>query len=677
MSTLVKRVFRWKFGISTLAGKFIAMVVGITFFMTVVVSTVSVLTFTQFLERIAVEQVSSGMRAWDYVVNSTCHRLLSLSKTVASSSMLKSLLLLGNRDESVIAKITDSAANGDGSFIPAFVAFIDANGKYFHRSIGMMSEDIPILESEQVRTALEGKESMGLSPSSVFGIVALGAVPITHASKVVGVVVTGYAMNQGNVCETVGHLSGTDATVFAGNIRVSTTIQGADGRPVVGTPLDERVYRIVEKDGKYTGDATILGAPYTTMYKALKTKDGKMYGILFTGEDRSGMIEQRHRQLLYILVASGCAILLGTILAVFVGRGISKKVGRVLPLIESAANGDLSQTMDVSSLSNDEIGQLVSHFSKMLDGLRAIISGVSRSMDESIKESEIMVQNAENSNDRSEKTYVASKTLADNISNSAGLLEQVNENVKELTVTATSAAESASDTANSVSDLAKKSRVAKDEIAGMTSSLRRIESDVSSTAADMERVFDSVRKVSTIVETVTSIADQTNLLALNAAIEAARAGEAGRGFAVVAEEVRKLAEESKNAASEIRGMMTELHKNASDSVKKMSVTRSAVSETMTSSEKTSTNIEGVLAEFDEIADFVSNIAAVSEEQSASCEQARNNIATVVEAMSKTGDVLSETSENISQNLDIAKEVAHMSEEMKTRFAEIQGKLPKV
>lgn len=73
---------------------------------------------------------------------------------------------------------------------------------------------------------------------------------------------------------------------------------------------------------------------------------------------------------------------------------------------------------------------------------------------------------------------------------------------------------------------------------------------------DVSEQRRSMEKISSIVETINSLAMQTNLLSLNAAIEAARAGDAGRGFAVVAGEVRSLASRSSDSAREIAGMLT-------------------------------------------------------------------------------------------------------------------------
>ncbi len=85
---------------------------------------------------------------------------------------------------------------------------------------------------------------------------------------------------------------------------------------------------------------------------------------------------------------------------------------------------------------------------------------------------------------------------------------------------------------------------------------------VENTVAGMRAIAESSGQISEIIGVITEIAEQTNLLALNAAIEAARAGAHGKGFAVVADEVGKLAQRSSEAAKEI----TQLIKDSTASV---------------------------------------------------------------------------------------------------------------
>ncbi|MDD1508624.1 PAS domain-containing methyl-accepting chemotaxis protein [Pseudomonas sp. CNPSo 3701] len=103
--------------------------------------------------------------------------------------------------------------------------------------------------------------------------------------------------------------------------------------------------------------------------------------------------------------------------------------------------------------------------------------------------------------------------------------------------------------------------------------MQRISEQVGSASEGIEALGKQSVLISTMVQTIGSIAQQTNLLALNAAIEAARAGEQGRGFAVVADEVRQLASRTSKATEEIVGVVQENQKLVDAAVRDMASSR--------------------------------------------------------------------------------------------------------
>jgi len=96
---------------------------------------------------------------------------------------------------------------------------------------------------------------------------------------------------------------------------------------------------------------------------------------------------------------------------------------------------------------------------------------------------------------------------------------------------------------------------------------------------NIQRLSQSVDRISSVVDLIAGIAAQTNLLALNATIEAARAGQAGKGFAVVATEVKSLALQTERATADVKCQIEMIQKAMQDSIAEIAAGKAAISET--------------------------------------------------------------------------------------------------
>ncbi len=252
----------------------------------------------------------------------------------------------------------------------------------------------------------------------------------------------------------------------------------------------------------------------------------------------------------------------------------------------------------------------------------------------------------------------------------ANLLSSVSNAFVQLTTTAESMSDNATDTSQmavAVSAAAEEASTNVQTVAAaseqLSASIREISRQVGHSGQitndavakanianeQMQELVVAAGKIDEVVSLITDIAEQTNLLALNATIEAARAGDSGKGFAVVANEVKNLASQTSSATDEISGQI----KNVQE------VTRSTV-----------TAIEDISATINQINDISSTIAAAVNEQSAATQEISKN---VEEAAMGTRDV----TENITGVSSAADMVGSASRTVLTSTTEMKGQTDQV
>lgn len=157
----------------------------------------------------------------------------------------------------------------------------------------------------------------------------------------------------------------------------------------------------------------------------------------------------------------------------------------------------------------------------------------------------------------------------------------------------------------------------------------------------INQFVSNAREVKKIINNIADISEQTNLLSLNASIESARAGELGKGFAVVAGEIRSLADQTSDLTDEIEKIVNELEGNANkaqkvvnDVVESIDEENETIDQTMTKFDRMQSNISNlgnsmgtIRGKIDQVIEFnkeievhITNLAASSEEVSASTEE---------------------------------------------------------
>ena len=301
------------------------------------------------------------------------------------------------------------------------------------------------------------------------------------------------------------------------------------------------------------------------------------------------------------LIVGAITIVLLFAVAIPIANTIRRSLKEIIDSMQDIAqeNGDL--TVRLSTDSKDEIGDLVFWFNSFIEKLQGVIKNV---VDTALP----LADTANTIQKLSLKTIESFKKQSDSVIQSRQSVEEMSHSVADITTNAADAAEAAH---NANNEAVTGNQVVEKTVLG----IRELAENVSESADTINQLQEDTNRVNVVLEVIKGIAEQTNLLALNAAIEAARAGEQGRGFAVVADEVRNLASRTQESTEEINQMLGQLQGAASKAVTMMTSSRSSVEESVKSANEAGDSLVVITETVNTIADMNGAIAVATEQQS--------------------------------------------------------------
>lgn len=204
------------------------------------------------------------------------------------------------------------------------------------------------------------------------GLAAIGITPVKAVTgEIVGAVVAMHLFNNDfTLVDEVREVAGVDtATIFFGDLRVSTNVLDENGKRAIGTHVSQEVGDQVLFGGlEYRGRAYVVNEWFIARYAPLRDHLGQVVGILYVGAREAAFQTLAHTFVARIIYIALGAVCLAAFLALPVSSAITRPIAELAEANRKLAAGEM--LVRVAPITGDgELPTLTRSFNLMAETL--------------------------------------------------------------------------------------------------------------------------------------------------------------------------------------------------------------------------------------------------------------------------------------------------------------------
>jgi two-component system NtrC family sensor kinase len=296
------------------------------------------------------------------------------------------ILTLTDDDGRVVVRFRNPSISGDSQANDGLVSRVLASRQAVAATVivpeeELRKEDADLVEQACIEYIPTPKAKPTLETKQTSGMMIKGAAPILgDDGRLLGVLYGGNLLNRNykivdKVKETVyqavkyeGKDIGT-ATIFQGDLRISTNVLRADGTRAIGTRVSEEVYeQVLVKGLPWIDRAFVVNNWYISAYEPIRDVKGEIIGILYVGILEEKFTDMRNKTTAIFLGIAFAGMMIALIVSSFLAKGVLQPIRQLIFASHQWADGNLDYRVEATQ--KDEIAKLAKTFNLMASSLK-------------------------------------------------------------------------------------------------------------------------------------------------------------------------------------------------------------------------------------------------------------------------------------------------------------------
>ncbi|UCH64069.1 MAG: cache domain-containing protein [Fidelibacterota bacterium] len=295
------------------------------------------------------------------------------------------IFTVSDKNGNVIFRTRNPTVFGDSQAQDEVVSFVISKNEIIASTVIISREELlkegdDLAERAHINIIHTPRAKPRPESEELSGMMIKAAAPIlNHDGNLLGVLYGGRLLNRNydivdKVKETVyqgqvyeGKDIGT-ATIFQGDLRISTNVKREDGSRAIGTRVSEEVYdQVLVKGLPWIERAFVVNDWYYTAYEPIKNIRGDIIGILYVGILEEKFVDLRWRTLWLFLGITFVGIIIAATISYFLASRVVQPIKHLVLASKRIAGGDLGHRVRLKA--KDEIRDLGDAFNFMAASL--------------------------------------------------------------------------------------------------------------------------------------------------------------------------------------------------------------------------------------------------------------------------------------------------------------------